>query len=125
MQWEEWKFSARRASQDFFIRWVTVTAFLILIGMTIFFLKRLLPEGWRSGVVTLHYNVYLGIDDVRPWWWLFFIPGAAGGLFLMDVLLAASLFRMNALASRTILAIGAASLLVWAVGCFFLIRVNV
>lgn len=124
MSWEEWKFSARRAVQDPFIRWTLLGGLMLLIGMTVFLLRRLLPEGWRIGTITLHYNVYLGIDDVRPWWWIFFVPGIALVLFVADILIAFGLFRTNALGSRTIVAIGAVSLIVWAVGCFFLIRVN-
>lgn len=125
MTWAEWKFSARLGSQDRFIRWTALATAVVLVGMSAFFLWRLLPEGWRSGVVTLHYNVYLGIDDVRPWPWLFTLPGIAAVVTVVDVLCSLGLYRQNPLASRTIMATGFITTALWAIGSFFLILVNV
>lgn len=125
MRWEEWKFSAQLSAQDRFIRWTVLTMAILMIGMSVFFLWRLLPEGWRSGVITYHYNVYLGIDDVRSWPWLFFWPGIAVGMAMTDLVFALGLYRRNALASRTILGVGLVATILWAVGSFFLILVNV
>ncbi len=124
MRWSEWKFSARLALQDSFIRWTAVVMFVVIFGMSAFFLWKLLPEVWRSGVITFHYNVYLGIDDVRPWAWVFMLPGAALGFALVDSLFALSLFRHHPLASRTVMALGMLSTIVWAVGTFFLMLIN-
>lgn len=125
MRWTEWKFSARLAFQDVFIRWIAIATGLVIVGMGAFFLWRLLPEGWRAGVVTFHYSVYLGIDDVRPWPWVFVFPGAAVVLVVADVLCACSLFRKDAVASRAVMTFGFLSSILWAVGSFFLILVNV
>lgn len=125
MRWEEWKFSARLATQDRFIRWTAIGTAVLIMGMSAFFLWRLLPEGWRSGVITLHYNVYLGIDDVRAWPWLFALPGAAIATAAVDILFALGFFRQNKLASRTIVAVGFIAAVLWALGSFFLILVNV
>jgi hypothetical protein len=124
MRWEEWKFSARLGWQDPYVRWIGLATVLLVCITGGFFLFRLLPEGWRSGVITMHYNIYLGIDDVRPWPWLFVVPGTALGAVVIDVLLALGLYRRHALASRTVLAAGLAASAVWAIGIFFLIRVN-
>lgn len=125
MRWEEWKFSARLAVQDVFVRWTGLAAIIMVIGMSSFLLWRLLPEGWRSGVITIHYNVYLGIDDVRPWPWIFALPGAALIVLLVDILIAFGMFRHSALASRTIIAMGGVAAILWAIGIFFIILVNV
>ena len=125
MRWEDWKFSARLGWQDPVVRWLSLAALVIVFAMGGFFLWRLLPEGWRSGVVTMHYTVYIGIDDVRGWQWLFFVPGMALGMVILDILIALGLFRRHPLASRTIIATALATSVVWAIGSFFLINVNI
>ncbi len=124
MRWEEWAFSARLGWQDAYVRWTSLAMVFLVCISGGFFLIRLLPEGWRSGVITMHYTIYLGIDDVRPWPWIFFIPGTALGTIACDVLIALGLYRRHALASRTVLTAGLATTIVWAVGLFFLLRVN-
>ncbi|MFA5935232.1 MAG: hypothetical protein WC787_00020 [Patescibacteria group bacterium] len=124
MRWEEWKFSARLGSQDAFLRWTSILAMFIVFAMGIFLMVRVLPEGWRSGVVTFHYNIYLGIDDVRPWPWIFAVPGAAILTIAFDVLFSLGLFRKHPLASRTMMVVALASAIAWAIGSFFLMLVN-
>ncbi len=124
MRWVDWKFSTRLAAQDSFVRWPILAAMLIVVGMSSFFLWRLLPEGWQSGVITLHYNVYLGIDDVRSWPWMFAIPASAIGLLLLDMAMVVALHRHNPLASRMISMVCFVSAVLWALGSFFLILIN-
>ena len=125
MRWLDWKFSARLGWEDPWLRWISVSALVIVLAMGAFFLWRLLPEGWRSGVVTMHYNIYIGIDDVRTWQWLFFVPGTAFLFVLLDTVIALGLFRRHPLASRTLVATGLMTAVVWAIGSFFLINVNI
>lgn len=125
MRWEEWKFSARRAAQDSFVRWTTVSTVVLLVGMSSYLLVRVLPVAWRSGVVTMHYTIYLGIDDVRPWPWIFFVPGVAIFFGLLDLLIAFGIYLRDALASRTLVALALITAILWTVGSFFLLRVNV
>lgn len=124
MTWAEWRFSARLAAQDPFVRWTSIATAAVFVLMSAFFMIRLLPNSWRVGVVTLHYNVYLGIDDVRSWPWLITIPAWAFALLAFDGLVAFGVHRKDKLASRTLVAIGAASTVLWAIGLFFLIVVN-
>jgi hypothetical protein len=124
MRWEDWKFSARLAWQDAWMRWMLILSFVLLFGMTAFLLFRLLPEGWKTGVVTIHYNVYLGIDDVRSWPWIFVLPGGALLVMILDALLSLGFFRAHPLASRTLMSACLATAIIWAVGSFYLIRVN-
>ncbi|MBU1348661.1 hypothetical protein KJ781_01170 [Patescibacteria group bacterium] len=124
MRWEEWRFSAKRAIQDPFVRWTTVGTVVLYVGISVLYLVRVLPDAWRSGVTVLHFNVYLGIDDVRSWPWAFTVPGFALGMLLLDVLLALGFHRQDTHASRTIVAIGALSMAIWATATVFLILVN-
>jgi hypothetical protein len=125
MRWEEWKFSARLGLQDQWLRVTFLLAIVIVLGMSGFMFWRILPDALHTGVVTMHYNVYLGIDDVRPWPWIFTIPGAALGLLLIDGLMGLGLFRKHPLAARTLTTIGLSAALVWGIGTFFLTLVNI
>lgn len=124
MRWEDWKFSARLGWQDPYIRWIAIASLLLVSITGGILLLKLLPEGWRSGVITMHYNIYLGIDDVRPWPWIFVVPSSALGATIANILLALGLFWRHGLASRTLLTAGLAVGIVWSIGVFFLIRVN-
>ncbi len=125
MRWMEWKLSARLALQDHFVFWVIIALSGIIVATSLFFLWRILPEGWRSGVITMHYTIYLGIDDVRSWPWAFAIPGFALGAVALDIVMALALFKSSPLASRTLLSVALVAALLWASGSFFLTLVNV
>lgn len=124
MRWDEWRFSARLAWQDRWVRWTMICTVLFYIIMTSFILSRLLPQGIRVGVITLHYNIYLGIDDVRPWPWVFLSPGIMLAVLLVNYGIALELFRGNELAARTLVAVSSAIALLWGVSSFFITAVN-
>lgn len=73
----------------------------------------------------MHYTIYIGIDDVRSWQWLFFVPGVALATVITDFAIALGLFRRHPLASRTLAATSFVTAVVWAIGSFFLINVNI
>lgn len=124
MTWEEWRFSARLAWQDPFIRWTSIATTFFCIGMSAFMLWRLIPEGARAGVLTLHYNIYLGIDEVGPWEWIFIFPGMMFAVLVLNTMFSCGCFRVHSLAARTIMLTTAMLAVLWGVGSFFLILVN-
>jgi hypothetical protein len=124
MRWAEWRFSARLAWQDPFIRWTTIVTALFIVGMGAFILWRLIPEGVRASVLTLHYNVYLGIDEVRPWQWIFVLPGGMAAILVVNTVFSFGFYRNHALAARAVCALAAMMALLWGIGSFFLILVN-
>ncbi|MCC7357247.1 hypothetical protein IT408_01955 [Candidatus Uhrbacteria bacterium] len=124
MTLEAWKFSAKLAWQDRYLRIVGISTLLVFLGWTSFFAWRLIPEGIRSGVLVMHYNIYLGIDDVRPWPWVFVSPFAYVGLYLLDLVIAAGIYRSDTIAARTIVTIGTVTGILWGISSFFLILVN-
>lgn len=124
MTWSEWRFSAKLAWQDPFIRWMTVLSLLIFVATSFFVLWKLIPEGLRSGVLTMHYTIYLGIDDVRPWPWIFVVPGGLAAVLLVNSILSFGLFRSDALAARALTGLATAVLIIGAVSSFFLVLIN-
>jgi hypothetical protein len=124
MRWDEWKFSARRALQDRFILWTAMVTVVLFAVASAYFLIRTLPHGWETGAVVLHYNIYLGIDEIMSWPWIFAVPGAALVVLALDFTVALSIFRLDPLASRVLISLGFFSILLWTIGCFFMAQVN-
>jgi len=124
MRWAEWRFSAKLGWQNRFIRWLTIVNALVIVFMSVFVLWRLIPEGLRASVLTMHYNVYLGIDDVRDWRWIFLLPGAMLVVFAGNLLFALGIYRHHALAAKVLVAFSSALTVLWCVGSFFIVLVN-
>ena len=124
MRLDEWRFSAALAWRDPFMRWASACAAALVLVVTAFVLWRLVPEGVRSGVIVMHYSMYLGIDDVRAWPWLFAIPGGMIAILLVNALVAAGVYRADALAARVLVGLSCALAIIWAVGSYFLVRIN-
>jgi hypothetical protein len=121
---DELKFSLSVAWDDPWYRWQTIfTLVLALIGSG-FFLWHVIPEGLQSGLLVLHYNPYVGIDEVQFWPWIITLPLALLVVVLADVLVAGFLFRHDRLASRVLLCMSSAFTAIGLVGAVFLMLVN-
>ncbi len=121
----EWRFSARLAWQDAFIRWTTVASAIVVVIVSGFILWHLIPEGLRSGILTMHYTIYLGIDDIQSWPWAFIVPGGMFGIVLVNTILSFGVFRSDAIAARALTALTAVIILIASIGSFFLVSINV
>lgn len=124
MTWKEWRFSAHYAWQNRFIR-----SMLIINGGVIFFVSawmlwRLIPEGMRAGVLVLHSNIYLGIDEVKPWPWIFLFPIGIILAFGVNAIAAFTVFREEELAAKTLVTVSASLTALWVLSIFFLVLVN-
>ncbi len=124
MRWDEWRFSAKRAWQDSFVKWMTVCTVLFHVAMSAFALHALLPQGARARILTVHYTIYLGIDDVRPWQWILLLPAILLLILFVNGVVACGLFRQDKLAAKTLVAFSVLLTLVWGVNLFFLVSVN-
>ena len=124
MRWDEWRFSAALAWRDTFVRWGNVVSCIFLLITSLYLLWRLIPEGARMGTLALHYTMYLGIDDVRAWPWVFALPALMLILLTMNAAVAAGVYRGDALAARTMTAVSCALTILWSIGSFFLVRIN-
>jgi len=124
MRWDALVFSVRHAVRDPFIRWNAIASGVVYLAVSVFFLWSITPAVRQTGLVTLHYNTYIGIDDVRAWPWMFFIPGVVLFVIVFDTMVALILFQKDRLAARAIIALESGTVLVWAVGIYFLTRIN-
>lgn len=121
----EWQLSARRGWRNPLIRWVTVATLVCIVGMSSFVAWKLLPVGLRSGVVILHYNIYLGIDQVQSWQWMFLSPAIMFGILIVNALFALGCFANHELAAKACVMMTAILTVLWGVSSFFLVLVNV
>jgi hypothetical protein len=123
--WDELKFTFDVAWDDPWYRWQSLgTIFLAVIG-SVLFLWRLVPEGMRSGVLILHYNLYFGIDSVQSWQWILLFPVILLVLVATDLTVAGNLFRKDRIVSRVVLCTATLFTVLSLIGAFFVTTVNV
>lgn len=67
-------YSARLAWKRAFFRGTAIGLLAFVVGVCAAFVWRVFPAAEKGGAFVLHYNIYLGIDDVRPWSWVFVLP---------------------------------------------------
>lgn len=124
MRLDDWRFSAKRAWQSGFIRWTAIVTGAVIFASSAFFLWRLIPVGLQSGILVMHYNIYLGIDNVQPWKWILVFPAGMISIYLVNTSVALGLYRPDELAAKTLVGFTAALTVLWCTGCFFLILIN-
>ncbi len=125
MTWEAWAFSAKRAWLNPFVRWTTVATALLLIVGTTFFFWRTLSRPRQNGSVILHYNVYLGIDEIGAWPWAFLLPGVWLAATALDLAFAYGSYRADPHLAVSLVASAALLAIPWAVALYYLSVVNV
>jgi hypothetical protein len=122
---QAWLFSAKRAWQEPYVKVLTCLVFSLMLGGVSYFLWKMLP---RVGVVpsfVLHTNLYLGIDNVGSWRWLFLLPTVWVSVTVLDLLLAFGWFRSDAAAAGVLLAFAAGWSLMWVLFLYHLALLNV
>lgn len=125
MHWDEWKFSLEVAWDDPWYRWQTsLTAGAALAG-SLYFLWRLIPEGVRSGLLVMHYNLYFGIDEVMPWYWITVFFAGWWLLLAIDLMAAGWLFRKDRIMSRVLVCVATVFTVLALLGGFYLTAVNI
>ncbi len=125
MHLDDWRFSAKRAWQNSFIRWTILVDGLVILASSAFMLWRLIPAGLRTGVLVMHYNVYLGIDSVQAWPWIIAVPAVMLLAFTVNTLLALGVYRPDELAAKALVSLSAALTAVWCIAGFFLLLMNI
>lgn len=86
---KQWLKKVRVLYQDRWSRCLINMAILVIIGTwSMFFWKPVAP----SELAPLHYNIYVGIDLIGFWHWLFVFPGILFILSLLNFSLAVQLF---------------------------------
>ena len=85
----QWFKKVKVLYQDPWSKWLVNIAILLIIGTwSMFFWKPIVP----SELAPLHYNIYVGIDLIGFWHWLFVLPGVLVILSLLNFYLAVQFF---------------------------------
>lgn len=82
--------------QDFFNRIILEIGFILNLCLWVFLLWNLEPT---NELVPFHYNIYLGIDLIKPWWHLYQLPLIGLIIFLINFSLAFITYKDNKLLS--------------------------
>lgn len=124
MVFDSWLFSAKRAWQNPVLKWIALATALIVTVTTGFYLWKMLAHARADGTVVLHYNIYLGIDDVVAWPWAFFWPGIWLMLTALDILLAFGWYRTDPHLSSSLFVFAGAWTIPWAIALYYLTLAN-
>lgn len=96
-----------------------------MVVASTFFLLSVIPLGHQGhGTLVLHYNVYLGIDDVRAWSWILLLPAVWLVMSVLDLFVAYGLHRRDPQAATGLLVLGCASCIPWMMLFYYLIFMN-
>jgi hypothetical protein len=106
------------------IRWLTILTLFLVVAMCGFYVWNTLPAARERGFFVMHYNLYLGIDDVRSWPWLFVLPLIWISLTLADIGMAFGAYRIDAHLSLSLILLAFAWSLPWSGALFYLSHIN-
>ncbi|MSR85436.1 hypothetical protein EXS71_03330 [Candidatus Uhrbacteria bacterium] len=121
----DWLLSSKTAWQDLWFRSITIVAMLIAVGGSIYFLWKLLPARHDSPTMVIHYNIYLGIDQIQSWHWIWFLPGIWSVLTLLDLILAYGWYRGEFHLAWSLVILSIAWSIPWFISLVYLIRINI
>ena len=75
--------------KDRVVFWSFVIGLLLNLLLWAFLIYRVRPQ---LEPLLLHYNIFLGIDLIGPWWKMYFIPGLGSGILVFNFILGWMLF---------------------------------
>ena len=125
MRASAWMFSARLAWQRPYFRWMSLATVFMVVAGTLFFLGKILPMRTHTGTLVLHYNIYLGIDEVRSWMWALLLPSVWLLLTLLDLSVAFGSYRTDKQFAMSLIAFAFFWCLPWIGALFYLTLSNV
>ncbi len=122
---ENWVLSARQAWSRPWMRTAAIAALALCLAVSTWFLIATVPAVRQSNAFVFHYNIYLGIDDVRTWPWVFFLPAVWLAFTLFDIGASFGMYRTDAHLARSLMVLALAGVFPWAGILFYLSLANV
>lgn len=120
----EWRFNARFAWENSFLRWLSIGLGVVLIVVSILAAIKLVQLGLPSGYIVTHYTVYLGIDQMTPLPWAAVLISVPILVIFATMILGFILFRKDSLAGYALLALATISTVIWSMYLYYLIKIN-
>lgn len=124
MTLSSWLLSAKLAWANPWSRWSSIVSLLLAVGMSAFFLIKVVPLAQHQGSVILHYNLYIGVDETRTWQWAFLLPTTWIFVTLIDLAIAYGVFRTDVHISISLFALALLWGLPWSGILFYLTLIN-
>lgn len=124
MSFGAWALSARLAWSRPWLRVASIIAIGLSCTIGTWYIFQILPSARENGTFAYHYNIYVGIDDLRGWWWVFALPAMWIGLTVLDVLTAYGLYRTDAILSSALVGMALLWSLPWSFALFYLTVMN-
>ncbi|MDO8584029.1 MAG: hypothetical protein Q7R83_02510 [bacterium] len=122
---DPWLYSAKRAWQNKLLRGASILAVVIVLVVSSWFLWKMIPARKHTGMVIFHYNIYLGVDQMRPWYWIFLLPAGWLLITLLDLILAFGFYYQDAPLANSLVFLSLLFTVPVTMAFFYLLRMNI
>ncbi len=124
MRREAWGVSARLAWQRPRFRALALLLFALVTAVNIAFLLKTVVPVRTQATAIIHYTIYLGIDDVRDWPWIFLWPAVWQGMACAALIAAFGAYQRDHLLAYALVIWTYAWSVPWAIGLSYLFLFN-
>lgn len=124
MRREAWRISARLAWQRPRFRALALLLFASVTVVNLIFLMQAVPAVRSEATAIIHYNIYLGIDDVRDWPWIFLWPALWEGMTCVGLVAALGAYQKDSLLAYGLVGWTCVWSLPWVIGLSYLLLLN-
>lgn len=122
---ESWLFSAKRAWQDPWVKVVTIATTLFLLGGSGWFIANMIALRHQVlGPIVLHYNIYVGVDALGAWGWIFLFPVVWLGMLMADFAWAFGVYREDVYQAWCFFFLAAVWSIPWMMALWHLVKIN-
>ena len=101
-----------------------MTVALVLVVSVWFSIQILKVREPNAGLLILHYNVYTGIDAIRPWGFAYLLPLVWLLFTCVDMAWAFGVYREDSYQAWTFLLLASAWSIPWIMTLWHLVRIN-
>jgi len=79
--------------------WSAILSLITVVLTFLIPLWKILPLSEEQSFLPLHYNIYFGIDQFGPWYYVFFVPSLGLVLLIINLVFEVVFFRKEAILS--------------------------
>ncbi|MBP7133957.1 hypothetical protein KBA73_01955 [Patescibacteria group bacterium] len=124
MRWNAWWLSCKLAWGQRSFRILSVLIVAVMVIAILFFSEQVIAMGRHHETLAVHYNVYVGIDNVQRWQWSLLLPLGWCLFTLSDIGLAYVTYRRDREAAVSLLVFAGLGGLPWMAFLFYLTVLN-
>lgn len=79
--------------RDLVIRYLTIVSLFFQAGLWLLIIIKILPIANEADFLSLHYNIYFGIDLIGNWYRIFIVPSVGLIFFIINMALIVLLYK--------------------------------